>query len=89
MLCALVLFAAADCSRHRPADGAAATQAAQKRKFGESCTERNQCESGICLATTGGQLRCSKECRSDGECSSGWRCDQLFGSAHGQLCVAR
>jgi hypothetical protein len=88
MFCALVVLGGANC-HSCGSDHAASSQAAKKRAFGEDCSGRDQCESGVCMAGSGGKLTCSKECKSDGDCGHGARCLQLFGSDHGQLCVAR
>ena len=46
--------------------------------FGCECDDGDDCDSGVCLATSWGAMACSSECE-EGDCPDGWACESVGG----------
>ncbi|MFT3839318.1 MAG: hypothetical protein QM723_20210 [Myxococcaceae bacterium] len=54
---------------------------------GSACTDGNQCEFGVCLNTSYGQI-CSKVCSGDeSQCGCGFRCVGAYPDPHAAFCM--
>jgi len=49
------------------------------RELGDKCEASNQCEEDLDCAEVGSKMFCTKECKRDRQCGSGFVCDPLSG----------